>query len=429
MLVVMVAAACSGGGEPSASDGGNSGGDSAGGESGGAEEVALDFWVFGATNYEELAAQYMEENPNVTINVRVAETDDHHNGLFTSLSAQSGAPDLAMMEIDRFDKFKQAPDRFVNLYDLGAADLQDTYLDWKWEIGESLDGEILFGLPTDIGPKAMYYNIEVFEEAGLPTEPAEVEELISSVDDFIEVGQTITEKTGKPMVDSMEMAYRAKMDGLEQNYFDEEGNLLIEDPDNGVKDAYDFAVELNDLGIVGEYTMWSAEWANAVNESGFAVELGASWLKGWMSDNAPDSSGKWRVAKLPQELAGNWGGSYITIPAETEHAEATYEFAKWLVAPEQQLTSFLSPAGLFPSAPEVYEMEEFKNTEDEYFGGQSTAQMFADAAQDIPVVYKGPDFMSVNDEIMTALTNVQQGADPEEEWNAAIERINTKLSR
>ncbi|WP_099159053.1 ABC transporter substrate-binding protein [Virgibacillus ndiopensis] len=393
-------------------------------------DVTLDFWVFGATNYEDLAKEYEKDHPGVKIKVKTSETDDHHNSLFTSLSAGSGAPDLAMLEIDQLDRFKEAQDRFVNLYDMGAEEVQDQYLDWKWQIGENSDGDFLFGLPTDIGPKAMFYRIDLFEEAGLPTEPDEVEALIQTKEDFIEAGKQIKEKTGKPLLDSMEMAYRAVIDGAEESFFDKEGNLLIENEGNAVRQAYDLAVELNELGLVGEYTMWTPEWGNAVNNGDFAVELGAAWLKGWMLDNAPDASGKFRVATLPKEFAGNWGGSYIAIPKETKHSEEAYEFAKWLVSPDSQLKSFTSEAGLFPSSPDVYEMEEFKNTKDEFFGGQSTAQYFANAAEDISFIYKGPKYKAANDEILNALSNVQQqDGDPDEEWNAAVERIKALISR
>ncbi|MEN2766818.1 ABC transporter substrate-binding protein [Ornithinibacillus xuwenensis] len=392
-------------------------------------KVTLDFWVFGATNYEDLAKEYEKQNPDVKIKVRTAETEEHHNGLFTSLSAGSGAPDIAMLEVDQLDRFKDAQDRFSNLYDLGAKDVQDKYLDWKWNIAENSEGDFLFGLPTDIGPKAMFYRVDVFEEAGLPTEPSEVEALIQTKADFIEVGKQIKEETGKPMVDSMEMAYRAIIDGAEQSFFDQEGNLLIENDGNAVKQAYDLAVEMDSLGLVGEYTMWTPEWGNAVNNGDFAVEMGAAWLKGWMIGNAPDAAGQFRIATLPPEFAGNWGGSYISIPKETDHPEEAYAFVEWLVSPENQLVSFQSEAGLFPSSPEVYEMEDFKNTTDEFFGGQSTAQYFAKATEDISVIYKGPDYVSVHNEILTALENVQQGADADEEWDAAVERIKGVISR
>lgn len=405
--------ACNGGGEESSGDGG---------------KVTLDFWTFGATNYESLAEEYMKDNPDVEINVKTSELGDHHNSLFTSISAGTGAPDLAMIEVDQLDRYREAQERFVNLYDLGADEVQGDYLDWKWNMAESTDGDFLFGLPTDIGPKAMYFNVDVFEEAGLPTEPEKVQEMISTPDQFADAAKTVLDKTDKPMVDSMEMAYRANMDALEKSYFNEDGELIIGKEGNEVKDAYDFAVSLYEKGYVGKYEMWTPEWATALNKGDFAVEMAPAWLKGYMTENAPEGKGNWRVTTLPSDFAGNWGGSYVAIPAETEHSEEAYEFAQWLVSPKNQLKSF-EESGLFPSAPAVYEMDEFVNNEDEYFGGQNTAATFAEAAKEIPAVYKGPKYVTVNDEVLTALRNVQEGADPEKEWKDAVKRIEGLVKR
>lgn len=391
-------------------------------------KVELDFWVFGATNYESLAEQYQKDHPNVTINIRKSQLGDHHNSLFTAISSGTGAPDLTMIEVDQLDRFREAQSRFTNLYDLGAEEVKGKYLDWKWNMAENSSGDFLFGLPTDIGPKAMYYHTEVFENAGLPTDPDKVSETISNPTEFKEAASKVLEATGKPMVDSMEMAFRANMDALKVSYFNRDGDLLIEDQDNQVKDAYDFAVELNELGYVGSYEMWTPEWATALNKGEFAVEMAPAWLKGYMTENAPEAKGKWRVTTLPDEFAGNWGGSYLAIPKETKHSEEVYEFAQWLVKPENQLQSFVE-SGLFPSAPSVYEMEKFKQNSDEYFGGQNTATTFAEAAKDIPAVFKGPKYVTVNNEILTALQNVRQGGDPEKEWDAAVKRIKDVLKR
>ncbi|MGM0843704.1 MAG: ABC transporter substrate-binding protein [Bacillota bacterium] len=404
-----------------------SGNDEAGTDGG--EKVTLDFWAFGATNYEELVKEYEAENPNVDIKFRAAETAEHHDALFTALSAGNGAPDIAALEVDQIDRFKEAQDRFENLYDLGAEDVQDQYLDWKWNTGENQAGDFLFGMPTDIGPKALYYRVDLFEEAGLPTDPEEVSALINSPEAFKEAGVKLKESTGKPFVDSMEMAYRAYLDASAETYLNPEGELILDESGNSAKKAYDYAVELNEAGIVGKLDMWTPEWANAVNTGEFAAELGAGWLKGWMEGNAPDAVGKWRVATLPTDFAANWGGSYISIPSETEHAQEAYDFVEWLVSPENQLESFQSK-GLFPSATSVYDMEEFKSNEDEFFGGQVTSTVFAQAAQEIEgSVYKGVKYFPVHQEILNALRNVQEGADPEAEWEAAVKRAEDLISR
>lgn len=394
------------------------------------KQITLNFWTFGATGYEDLAKAYETEHPNIKIKVRSAETAEHHDALFTALSAGSGAPDITMLEIDQLDRFKAAQDRFENLYDLGAKDIENLYLDWKWKTGENEKGDFLIGLPTDIGPKALYYRTDVFEAAGLPTDPEKVAALINSPAAFEEAGLKVKEKTGKPFIDSIEMAFRAYLDAAQETFLNPKGELLLEQNGNAVKKAYDYAVKLNKLGIVGKFEMWSPEWANAVNKGEFAAELGAGWLKGWMEGNATEAAGKWRVATLPSDFAANWGGSFIAIPKETKHAKEAYQFASWLISPENQLKSF-QEKGLFPSAPSVYDMDAFKNNQDKFFGGQSTAPVFAKAAQDINgAIFKGEKYFPIYQEVLNALKNVQnKGTDPEKEWKDAVKRAKDLLSR
>lgn len=388
-------------------------------------DVELSFWLFGATGYPQLAEEYVEENPNVSINFQEIDMEDHHNNFFTALSAGSGAPDMAAVEVSEIDGYKEAEDRFVNLYDLGAEEIQDDYLDWVWEIGSSVDGDFLFGIPTDIGPTVMFYRADVFEEAGLPSEPEDVNALIQTWDDYREVANTILEETGKPMADNPETVFNAKRDQAPEQYFNEQDELILESSPY-VKQSYDDSVQMIEDGHIGNLEMWTPEWGAGMEEGSYATLLAPAWMQGVIKDNAPDET-NWRIASMP-EGGGNWGGSWITIPAQSEHAEEAYEFLTWLLAPEQQLKAY-QHMGLFPSTPEVYEMQEFIDATDEYFGGQNTAEIFAESALEVEHVHKGAQYGDVNSEILDGLFNVYDGADPEEEWEDIISRTEQRISR
>jgi cellobiose transport system substrate-binding protein len=392
-----------------------------------AEKVELTMWVFGSSGYEKLAEEYMKANPNVTIKIQSTDFGDHHNNVFTAISAGSGAPDIAMIEVGAIERYREAQDQFYNLYDFGAEDIKDKYLDWKWAIGESADGSFLFGLPTDIGPTVMYYRADVFEAAGLPTNPDEVSKLIATWEDFKIVGKQIKDKTGKPMVDGPSLVFNALRDQSPEQYFDREDNLIIENSPY-VKNAYDYTAGLIKEGIVGNFPTWSPEWGTAMNDGSFAVLLAPAWMQGVIKGNAPDAAGKWSITTMP-EGAGNWGGSYLAIPKQSKNSEAAYAFTQWLVSPENQLKSF-KDMGLFPSAPSVYEDPAFSEYKDEYFGGLNTAKVFAEAAKQVKSVYTGKNFALVTDEINLALSNVnQKNADPEQEWQDALNRIKTQLAK
>lgn len=390
-------------------------------------KVKLDMWVFGSTGYEKLVEEYKKENPNVEIKIQSTQFDDHHNALFTSLSAGSGAPDIAMIEVNNIERFREAQDRFYNLYDYGAEEVKGDYLDWKWRIGENKDGSFLFGLPTDIGPTAMFYRVDVFEEAGLATDPESVKELIPDWNAYAEVAKLIKEKTGKPIADNYELIYNALRDQAPMQYFNEEDELIIEN-EPYIKEAYDYTVDLIQKGYVGNNGLWTPEWGGAMEDGSYATMLAPAWMQGVVKGNAPNSSGKWMITSMPNG-AGNWGGSYLTIPKESKHPEEAYKFIEWLLAPEQQLKSF-EDMGLFPSTPSIYDEPSFKEYSDEYFGGMNTAEVFAESAQQVKTVYMGKNYQTVQTEIVNALTNVsKKKADPEKEWDEAIKRIKRQLER
>ncbi|MBU9713900.1 ABC transporter substrate-binding protein [Evansella tamaricis] len=432
IFVAFAMVACSGDDEGASGDSdGDSGSSDTSGDSGetaggsDAEPVELTFWTFGSTGYGKLIEEYKDVAPHVTINYNEGEMNDVHNNLFTSLSAGSGAPDIAMIEVSEVAKFLEASSQFHNLNDYGAQDHADNFLDWKWLQAQSVDGSFQLGFPTDIGPTTMFYRTDVIEEAGLPTDRESLSAEINTWDAFYEAAKTINEATGKPIADSPTLVFNAIRDQQPEQYFNENDELIIEDT---VKDAYDFTTKMIQEGLVGKNSLWTPEWGSAMNDGTYAFLPGApAWMHGVVKDNAPDAEGKWDIMAIP-EGAGNWGGSFLTIPAESDHPQEAYDFIAWLTAPEQQVKSFLD-MGLFPSAPAVFEDEEFLALEDEYFSGAPRAQIFAEAAESVVPVYMGVNYGTVNTEIETAIMNVAEGADPQEEWDAAVQRIEQQLGR
>ena len=394
--------------------------------SGEEEVVELSFWVFGNAGYDVLAEEYMEDHPNIKINVNEGEMEDMLDNLFTSISAGSGAPDIAMIEISRIAKFLEAEEQFYNLNDFGAQDLAGDFLDWKWAQAQNVDGSFQIGLPTDIGPTTMFYRTDVMEEAGFPTDPEELAAEMKTWDDYYEAAKQIKEVTGKPITDSPELMFNAIRDQKEQQYFNENDELIIEDT---VKEAYDLTTKMLQEELVGKNELWTPEWGSSMAEGSYATLIGApAWMIANVKENAPDAAGKWSLTTIP-EGAGNWGGSFMTIPKESDHPEEAFAFISWLTSPEIQLKSFTNN-GLFPSTPWVYDDEEFLATTDEYFSGEPTAQIFAEAAESVKTVYMGKNYAIVNSELINALMNVAlEGVDPQDEWDQAVERINSQLER
>ncbi|WP_339270433.1 extracellular solute-binding protein [Paenibacillus sp. FSL W8-0187] len=436
IIMVFTLAACGGGGGNGSSTAESPGGGSSNEETDNTKEgtestekIELSFWSLGTTNYEDLAKEYTKEHPNITFKFQnTSDQTAHHNNLTTALSAGSGAPDIFQLEIAFMERFINNQDKFYNLYVLGAKDLEGNYLEWKWKQATSVDGSFQLGLPTDIGPTVVYYRTDLAEQARLPTDPDGFSAAIDSWDKFASVAKDFTSKTGKPFADLTDLVYNGVRDqSPDQIYFNKEDGSFIGDTNPQVRKAYDFTVKGIQEGWIGNWILWSPEWQKAINDGDFGVMLGPAWIAGTIR-NAKDTAGKWQIAQLP-EGAGNWGGSFLTLPKEGKHSKEAYEFISWVLNKENQLKSF-KDSGLFPSIPAVYSEPSFTEEKDEFFGGQVISEAYAKSAERIKPVYYGPLHDQTDTIIKNALKNVlEKKADPQKEWESAMKQIKTLVDR
>ena len=130
------------------------------------------------------------------------------------------------------------------------------------------------------------------------------------------------------------------------------------------------------------------------------------WMLGVISGNAPDVTG-WNVADVFPNGGGNWGGSYLTVPAQGAHIEAATALADYLTAPEQQIAAFVE-AGTFPSQVAAYESDDLTTFVNEYFNSAPVGEIFTSRAQAVNPVppFKGPNYFKVQDALSNALSRV-----------------------
>jgi cellobiose transport system substrate-binding protein len=389
-------------------------------------KTKLTVWLWPGMGTEEQIKQYAEEN-DIEVDIQLSEFADVHNNLTTALAAGSGAPDISAIEVKGIDKMKANPDHFYNLFDFGADELAGDYLDWKWQQGMTPDGEHLLGIPTDIGPQAMAYRLDLFEQAGLPTDREEVAELIQTWDDFIEVGEKLKAATGKAMIDSPKGLYSVIEGQGDEKYYDAEGNLIVDDNPQ-IKKAYEYAMTAIEKDLVSPFDQFSSEWGTGTANGDFATILAPAWMMLNITSNAPDAAGEWDITMLP-EGSGNWGGSFLTIPKQSKNAEEAYKLIKWLLSPEQQLVTFQT-MGLFPSTPGIYESEDIQNYTNEYFNNAPVGKIYAESAKQVKPIVEGPESIQIETVIEDAIVRVRDGqANPEDSWKTAMEQLEREMSR
>ena len=131
-----------------------------------------------------------------------------------------------------------------------------------------------------------------------------------------------------------------------------------------------------------------------------------SWMLGVISGNGPKVK-DWKIANVFPNGGGNWGGSYLTVPAQGKHTAAAKELALWLTAPEQQIAAFVT-TGNYPSQVGAYGNPALTGAMNPYFNNAPIGQIFADRAKAVKVTpYKGVKYAAIMQAVQDGLTRVE----------------------
>ncbi|GHH75828.1 ABC transporter substrate-binding protein [Promicromonospora soli] len=379
---------------------------------------------FGYT--DEMLASYTEEHPNVTVEqVKAATSDDARTNLTTKLAAGGeGLADVEAIEVDWLPELAQYPDLFTDLAD---PELEGRWVDWKVQQATTPDGKLI-GYGTDIGPEAICYRADLFEKAGLPTDREEVAELLGGEDatweDYFAVGRDFVAESDAAWYDSSAGIFQGMISQLPAAFEDPESGEPTDLADNtDVKAIYDEITGSIDDDLSGGLEQWSEDWTAAFQADAFATMLCPSWMTGPIEGNSGGVEG-WDVADVFPGGGGNWGGSFLTVPASGENTEAAKELAAWLTAPEQQTSAF-EAAGTFPSQVEAQASEAVQTFTNPFFNDAPVGEIFSTRAQAIEgAPYKGAHYFAIRDEVTNALNRVDitKSQDAEESWAEAVEK-------
>ncbi|HJE51206.1 MAG TPA: ABC transporter substrate-binding protein [Tessaracoccus flavescens] len=381
--------------------------------------VTLRVATFNEFGYEELFTEYMADHPNVKIeHKKAATTDESRDNLNTRLAAGSGLSDIEAVEVDWLPELMQYADKFV---DLTNDDVKDRWLEWKTAAATTQDGALI-GYGTDIGPEAVCYRADLFEAAGLPSDRAEVAKLLEGDwAKYFEVGKQFVANSDAAWYDSSDATFQGMVNQVAEPFENPDGTPKPLADNTEIKAIYDQIMQAKADGLSAGYAQWSEDWTAAFQNNGFATMLCPGWMMGVIEGNAAGVTG-WDVADVFPGGGGNWGGSYLTVPKQSENQEAARELAAWLTAPEQQIKAFKSK-GTFPSQVEALESEDLLSQTNEFFNDAPTGEILANRAAAVSVTpYKGPNYFSIRATVTDALNRVESGTDdPASSWDKALE--------
>lgn len=401
------------------------------GEEGSPDPVTLTIAVFNTPGYDpseseaeegyefNLIQEYMDLNDHVTVNFhRAAESGDARENFFTKLGP-GGLADVEMVEVDWMPEVMQYSDM---LADLSSPEVEGRWIDHVAAGATDADGRLV-GYGTDTGPQATCYRESLFEEAGFPSDPEGVAELLEGDwDHFFSVGDDYVAATGKAFYDSAAGVWQGMTNQLGVAYEDADTGEIIALENDAVKAAYDKLTVASETQS-SKHQQWSPDWNAGMSNGDYAVILCPPWMLGVIQGNAGSTS-DWNIANVYPNGGGNWGGSYLTVPGNGANVEEATKLAAWLTAPEQQAKAFAN-AGTYPSQVAAYDDPFVTEATNSFFNDAPIGQLFSDRAQAVvPSPYKGEFYFQVNDAINDALRRVEDGIDdPAASWDKAVAEI------
>jgi cellobiose transport system substrate-binding protein len=395
------------------------------------EPVEISVALFGTMGFDEagLFDEYERLNPGVSIRYESTQGETNYwPALQTRLASGTGVADVQGIEVARIaDVTTNQPDMWTDLRETPAAEVLDGYLEWKSAAATTDDGAVL-GLGTDIGPMGICYRQDLLGQAGLPTDPAALAAEMPDWNGFLALGQRFqaAAPAGSAWHDSAGGLFNAIISQESELYSNAEGEPVY-DTNPVIRSAFDTAARAGQSGLTAKLEQFlDPAWDQGFASGSFATIACPSWMVGYIKGKAGDAgSGRWNVTTLPGGAGGNWGGSYLGIPAVSEHKEAAGRLIAWLTAPEQQERVFREVAN-FPSRTEAVEL--VSDATDPYFSDAPIGQIFSDSAESAPVQTMGPNDGAIEEAVVQALLSVETtGTSPEQAWTNAVDTISNQI--
>lgn len=258
-------------------------------------DTVLTFWtLFGGGDgvvMADMIDKFNEERPlgdNVGIQRQRIPWDEYYDTLYTSMVGDE-APDMAIMHGSYLRSYDNVLTDFSDYIDFS---LTDEYLD-TFEDFVTIDGSIN-ALPLDYHPAGIYYNKDIFEEAGL-----DPEDTPSNWEEFKEAGDTIAAETDNdvwvPSVYNEGVSYYRAWSG----WVTQAGGQIWED--DYAAPAFDNDVALEMTELFWDMTSDEWGWAPPTAEENWGDQ---SFQNG---DLAMVTNGTWYVGALNEVEDLNWG--------------------------------------------------------------------------------------------------------------------------
>ncbi len=358
------------------------------------EPVTIQLWHPFTANIEEslqkLTDKFNEENDNITVELT---NQGQYNDLYTKLKSAGTSDSLPTMAVayatweDIYDYVED-----ISTYEgAGETSLKfDNIIDAYLGEVKTDDGKI-YGVPYNKSTEVVYYNKDLFKEAGITEEPKNLEELFSQA-------KTVTDKTGVTGLgfDSLNNYLGTMMNSCgKSEWRDADNNFEFTDQCvvDGVK-LYQDAINDGYARTAGEDGYLSGPFGSEQVAAYVGSTAGASFV-----DSGVDGKFEWGSFALPTEKVIEQGANLVIFnQASAEEKLAAWKYIDYLLQ-DENIVQFAKDTGYLPVTNSALESDDYQKILDE----NEVAKAAADTTDRLETIV--PKFKSANEIYQTNFKN------------------------
>lgn len=296
------------------------------------EEVTLTYFTFSAApdhleDLDTIVAAFEEEHSNITIDVQTAAYDDYFTQLQTRV-AGGDAPDTFELNYENFVTYAEAG-TLLDLTATAAADAIDPSVFYGEAYNVFQQDGTQYGLPATFSNVVLFYNQELFDEAGLDYPTADW-----TWEDERAAAEELTDAEAGVWGTFQPVSFFEYFKVLAQNggsFFNEDKTDVAFDTPEGVEAAEWL------LDKVGTVMPTEAEMGGQDDAALFKSGNLAMWHNGiWQFAAMADAPFEWDVVVEPGNTtdASHFFSNAVVASGSTEHPEAASEWLQFMASSE-----------------------------------------------------------------------------------------------
>jgi multiple sugar transport system substrate-binding protein len=334
--------------------------DTVGNTSASEQAVAIKFmlWNDSASErmYDELAQAFEAKNPGITIGFTKSDANTYSERLTVTLTGGGEVDAFAFKSLDEYYKLASSG-RALALDDLATAD--NTELSGVHSFFNDLKiNDSLYGLPFRSDGWALYYNKDLFDQAGVAYPGDDL-----TWEQYVELAKQMTSGSGKDKI------YGSFMPDWPQTWYSygqQLGSSLYSDNLTPYVEGLKLRKELSESGAqpsVAENKATNAHYRTAFLTGKYAMVVTGTWFPGMLEQDQKDN-----------KLSFNWGMTYVPHPpgvqkgttmtavvvhavnSDSKHPEEAKKWISFISSEEGQkiVAKYQTPASAADSVKDQY---------------------------------------------------------------------------